>query len=201
MLNTKITLPVSLDEFRSRTQVALERFQGSPISKPHKVTRFLTDQLGYENEHVMAADLNQQGSPDVSPNNDMATYKADIFILTLSEWDGDQGRVIRSEVYAFVSASELKDAVPGLLSPELGDHDGVVQDFIEAAELDPDDDAVKAAANAFDVDALVAMSIEYRGLDVTLDGVAGAVTYDRVNGTVSRKRVTLRIPMKDLSVG
>lgn len=191
MTNQHLILPLSLEGLRERAQAALERFQGSPIRKTHKITQFLTDLLGYDNEHVMAA---EQGAPL------RLSGQIEVVSVTLIETDGDNDRIIRTTTHMYAGMAAALEGLPGLFTSEAGDHDGVATDIAEAAGLDTEDEAVAEALEDFDLDRLAALALDEHGGEDLMGRILAHVSFGRVRGSMTQTWLDVDLPLEGFAL-
>lgn len=172
----------SLEE---RARMALSSFQGSPLHKRSKVTRFLADFMGWENEHVMHHALSQplyvQG-------------KTDVISLTIVQ------RSDHTE-YTVIYGSE-QDATDGLVQKFLNhaDDSDLTQMIVTESGLDEDEPSIRLALQGKDSEFVLRAAIDHHGIDYVANELLGEVTLHSTYAVLGRHEMTASIPIADAVV-
>jgi hypothetical protein len=127
MMSTIRITGITANTFFTRTQAALGPINGSPVTKKHKVTRFLQDQLGLSSENTLSVVFD---TPPAPISRDTAATVATVSNDTISElFSAIQGATLTLEdeidvchsllrgLLTKLSPSELKNSLTSHLDP------------------------------------------------------------------------------------
>lgn len=94
----------------------------------------------------------------------------------------------------------MNAAILNHVEHEMGDHDGIADELIQLAGLDPDDEEVREAARSFQLTKLVELAADEVGHEGLMTHVLAEITNQRVLTHIERREMALDLPFDQFTI-
>ncbi|WP_415913235.1 hypothetical protein [Neptuniibacter sp. QD37_11] len=189
--NNVFVINFGFETLKTRAKSALEAFHGAPIKKQHKVLNFLSDFLGYQDVNTMSALAHQ-------PLEIKATIP--LHTVTVIETDGVNDEIINTYTRKAASEESADALMLEVFESEMGDHDGIIEDFLSFAELEElDRSEIQEAVDNWDRTAIVEWASSYVGAETIL-GMLREITYGRVSASLESEFLEVELPLSSVEI-